>query len=142
MAVETYRDLNIIEAAKQAGKFKTLIAAINASGLKDTLTSGTFTVFAPTDEAFENLPAGTIETLLKPENKDKLVKILKYHVVSGSKKSKDVINVDNIETVEGSELNIMRRDDDVMINDAKVVTADIYTKNGVIHVIDKVLMPE
>lgn len=80
--------------------------------------------------------------LLKPENKNKLVQILKYHVVSGSMKSQDVIKLDDIETVEGSKIEIMRRNDDVLINDAKVVMADIYTKNGVIHVIDKVLLPK
>ena len=142
MAVETYRDLNILEAAKKAEKFTTLIAAINAAGLNETLASGSFTVFAPTDDAFKNLPAGTLEMLLKPENKEKLVKILKYHVISGSMKSQDVIKVDDIETVEGSKIDIMRRNDDVLINDAKVVMADIYTKNGVIHVIDKVLLPK
>jgi len=142
MAVETYRELNILEAAKKAEKFTTLIAAINAAGLNETLASGSFTVFAPTDDAFRNLPAGTLEMLLKPENKDKLVQILKYHVVSGSMKSQDVIKVDDIETVEGSKIEIMRRNDDVLINDAKVVMADVYTKNGVIHVIDKVLLPK
>jgi len=142
MSVETYRDLNILEAAKKAEKFTTLIAAINAAGLSDILASGSFTVFAPTDEAFKNLPAGTLEMLLKPENKDKLVGILKYHVVPGSMKSQDVIKVDDIKTVEGSKIEIMRRNNDVLINDAKVITADIYTKNGVIHVIDKVLLPK
>ena len=142
MAVETYRDLNILEAAKKAEKFTTLIAAVNAAGLNETLASGSFTVFAPTDDAFKNLPAGTLEMLLKPENKNKLVQILKYHVVSGSMKSQDVIKLDDIETVEGSKIEIMRRNDDVLINDAKVVMADIYTKNGVIHVIDKVLLPK
>ena len=142
MAVETYRDLNILEAAKKAEKFTTLIAAVNAAGLNETLASGSFTVFAPTDDAFKNLPAGTLEMLLKPENKNKLVQILKYHVVSVSMKSQDVIKLDDIETVEGSKIEIMRRNDDVLINDAKVVMADIYTKNGVIHVIDKVLLPK
>ena len=135
MAVETYRDLNILEAAKKAEKFTTLIAAVNAAGLNETLASGSFTVFAPTDDAFKNLPAGTLEMLLKPENKNKLVQILKYHVVSGSMKSQDVIKLDDIETVEGSKIEIMRRNDDVLINDAKVVMADIYTKNGVIQLI-------
>jgi uncharacterized surface protein with fasciclin (FAS1) repeats len=142
MAVETYRDLNILEAAKKAEKFTTLIAAINAADLNETLTKGSFTVFAPTDDAFKNLPAGTLEMLLKPENKEKLVQILKYHVISGSVKSPDVIKVDNIETVEGSKIQIMRRNNDVLINDAKIVMVDIYTKNGIIHVIDKVLMPQ
>lgn len=136
-------DKTIVENAKEAGTFKTLVAAVTEADLAATLSGeGPFTVFAPTDEAFAALPKGTVESLLKPENKDKLVKILTYHVVSGNVKAKQVSSMSKAETVEGSDLKVEVKDGAVMINDAKVVKADIACKNGVIHAIDKVLMPK
>ncbi len=103
---------------------------------------GPFTVFAPTDEAFAKLPEGTVETLLKPENKDKLVAILKYHVVPGNVMAKDVVKLKSAKTAQGSEVAIKVADNKVNINNAKVVKADVKSKNGVIHVIDTVLLPK
>ena len=133
---------DIVDTAVDAGTFNTLVAAVQAAGLVDTLKSeGPFTVFAPTDEAFAALPEGTVEDLLKPENKDQLVAILTYHVVSGKVMSGDIAGKTTMAaTVQGQELNI-NATKGVMINDASVVTADIDTSNGVIHVIDKVLLP-
>ena len=134
---------NIVETASSAGNFNTLAAALDAAGLIDTLEGdGPFTVFAPTDAAFEALPEGTVEMLLKPENKDKLTAILTYHVVAGKVMSSDVAGIDSATTVNGAEIDVMISGSDVMLNDAKVTAVDISASNGVIHVIDKVLLPE
>ncbi|MCE9554943.1 MAG: fasciclin domain-containing protein [Planctomycetes bacterium] len=133
---------DIVDTAVGAGSFKTLAAALTAAGLVDTLKgTGPFTVFAPTDEAFAKLPAGTVETLLKPENKAKLVAILTYHVVSGKVKAADVVKLKSAATVQGQSVAVDATDG-VKINDAKVVKADIDCSNGVIHVIDTVLIPK
>ena len=132
---------DIVDTAVDAGSFTTLVAAVQAAGLVETLKGpGPFTVFAPTDEAFAALPAGTVEDLLKPENKDKLVAVLTYHVVPGAVMSTDLTNGMKAATVQGGEVTIMT-EGGVKVNDANVVTADIAASNGVIHVIDAVLMP-
>jgi uncharacterized surface protein with fasciclin (FAS1) repeats len=133
---------DIVDTAVAAGSFNTLVAAVQAAGLVDTLKSdGPFTVFAPTDAAFAALPAGTVENLLKPENKGTLVKILTYHVLSGKVMSADIAGKTlSPNTVEGSTVDI-NAVNGVMIDGANVITADIETSNGVIHVIDKVIMP-
>ena len=134
--------MDIVDTAVAAGSFKTLAAALQAAGLVDTLKSkGPFTVFAPTDDAFAKLPAGTVETLLKPENKEKLKAILLYHVVAGDVTSGQVVKLTSAKTVNGQDVKISVVDGTVMINDAKVVKADIAASNGVIHVIDTVLLP-
>ena len=134
---------DIVDTAVSAGTFKTLVAAVQAAGLAETLKSpGPFTVFAPTDEAFAKLPAGTVEDLLKPENKDKLVAILTYHVVPGKVMAADVAGKETMaKSVQGSEIKVNGMDG-VMVDGAKVVTADIAADNGVIHVIDAVIMPK
>src|SRR5512141_616274 len=125
-----------------AGHFTTLVAAVKAAGLVDTLKSpGPFTVFAPTDEAFARLPPGTLENLLKPENKDKLAAILKYHVVSGRVFSGDAVKAGKAATMQGSPVTITSSGA-VMIDNAGVVAADIDASNGVIHIIDTVIMPK
>lgn len=132
---------DIVDTAAGAGDFNTLVAAVEAAGLVETLKGdGPFTVFAPTDAAFAALPEGTVETLLKPENKDQLVAILTYHVVAGKVMSGDLSDDMMATTVQGGEIKI-DLDNGVMVNDAKVVTADIEADNGVIHVIDKVILP-
>lgn len=132
---------DIVDTAVGAGSFTTLVAAVEAAGLVDTLKGeGPFTVFAPTDDAFAALPAGTVEDLLKPENKDKLVAVLTYHVVPGKVMSGDLTNGMMAATVGGAEVTIMT-EGGVKVNDANVVTADIEASNGVIHVIDKVILP-
>ncbi len=132
---------DIVDTAVDAGSFTTLVAAVQAAGLVETLKGeGPFTVFAPTDEAFAALPAGTVEELLKPENKDKLTAILTYHVVPGKVMSTDLSNDMKAATVEGSEVTIMT-EGGVMVNGANVTTADIEASNGVIHVIDAVILP-
>lgn len=132
---------DIVDTAVGAGSFETLVAAVQAAELVDTLKGeGPFTVFAPTDEAFAALPEGTVETLLKPENKDQLVAILTYHVVPGKVMSGDLSDDMTAATVQGGEITV-DLDNGVMINDANVVQADIETSNGVIHVIDKVILP-
>ena len=124
------------------GSFKTLAAALKAGGLIEALKSeGPFTVFAPTDEAFAKLPEGTVAELLKPENKDKLVAILKYHVVAGKVTAADVVKLNAAKTLNGQEVKIDAKSG-VKVNNATVVKADIVTKNGVIHVIDTVLLPK
>ena len=134
--------MDIVDTAVAAGTFNTLTAALKTAGLADTLKGkGPFTVFAPTDEAFSKLPAGTVETLLKSENKDKLKAILLYHVVSGDVTASQVMKMTSAKTVNGQDLKIQVTDGTVMVNDAKVVKADIATSNGVIHVIDTVLLP-
>ncbi|MGY8791430.1 MAG: fasciclin domain-containing protein [Pseudomonadales bacterium] len=133
---------DIVDTAIDAGSFTTLVAAIQAAGLVDTLKSeGPFTVFAPTDEAFTALPEGTVETLLLPENKDKLISILTYHVVSGKVLSGDLSNNMMAATVQGGQVQIMTAGG-VTVDGANVVTADIETSNGVIHVIDAVILPK
>lgn len=132
---------DIVDTAVAAGSFGTLVAAVQAAGLVDTLKGeGPFTVFAPTDEAFSALPEGTVETLLKPENKDQLTAILTYHVVAGKVMSGDLSDGMMAATVQGGEVTI-KTEGGVMVNDANVTAADIEASNGVIHVIDKVIMP-
>lgn len=130
---------NIVQTAQQAGSFSTLVAAVQAAGLVDTLSGpGPFTVFAPTDEAFAKLPAGTVDSLLK--DIPQLTKILTYHVVSGKVTAADVAGLTTAKTVEGGDLTI-NTSHGVKINDATVTQADIMADNGVIHVIDAVLLP-
>ena len=134
---------DIVATAESAGQFKTLLAAVKAAGLEDTLKSpGPFTVFAPTDEAFSKLPAGTVEGLLKPENKEKLKAILTYHVVSGNVPSSEAVKLTSAKTVNGKDLKLMAAGGGLEVNGAKVVKADVMASNGVIHVIDKVVLPE
>jgi uncharacterized surface protein with fasciclin (FAS1) repeats len=134
---------DIVDTAVSAGSFKTLVAAVTAADLAETLKGeGPFTVFAPTDDAFAKLPAGTVEDLLKPENKDKLKSILTYHVVSGKVMAKDVMTLKEAKTVQGGMVNISMEADTVMVDNAKVVQADVECSNGVIHVIDTVIMPK
>jgi uncharacterized surface protein with fasciclin (FAS1) repeats len=133
---------DIVDTAIDAGQFKTLATALEAADLVGTLKGpGPFTVFAPTDQAFAALPAGTVENLLKPENKAKLVAILTYHVVPGEVKAEQVTKLDEAKTVNGAMVKISTNGGAVMINDATVVTADVASSNGVIHVIDKVILP-
>ena len=133
---------DIVDTAVEAGAFNTLVAAVQAAGLVETLKSeGPFTVFAPTDDAFAALPQGTVKTLLKPENKDQFIAILTYHVVSGKVMSGDLSNSMTTPTVQGSDITIMT-EGGVTVNGANVVSADIETSNGVIHVIDAVIIPE
>jgi transforming growth factor-beta-induced protein len=134
---------DIVDTAVAAGNFKTLAAALKAAGLVDTLKgTGPFTVFAPTDEAFAKLPAGTVDDLLKPENHDKLVAILTYHVLSGKVMAKDVVKLREAKTVNGKEVKIMAEGGKVMVDNADVIKADIVCSNGVIHVIDSVILPQ
>jgi len=133
---------DIVDTAVAAGSFTTLAAALKAADLITALKgSGPFTVFAPTDEAFQKLPAGTVETLLKPENKEKLRAILTYHVVAGKVGSAEVVKLTSAKTLNGQDVNITTHDGNVMVNEAKVVKADIQASNGVIHVIDSVILP-
>lgn len=135
-------DSDIVDTAVAAGSFKTLAAALTAAGLVDTLKGqGPFTVFAPTDEAFAKLPAGTVESLLKPENREKLVAILTYHVVPGKVLASDVVKLKSAKTVNGKEVTVKVGDSGVMVDGAKVVATDIESSNGVIHVIDSVILP-
>jgi len=133
---------DIVDTAVANGSFTTLAAALEAGDLIGTLKSdGPFTVFAPTDEAFAKLPDGTVEMLLLPENKDKLVAILTYHVVPGKVSAAEVVKLDSAPTVNGSDLQITVLDGNVLINDSRVVMTDIYASNGVIHVVDTVILP-
>jgi len=133
---------DIVDTAVAAGSFKTLAKALDAAGLVDTLKGkGPFTVFAPTDEAFAKLPAGVLEDLLKPENKDKLVAILTYHVVPGEVLASQVTKLKSAKTVNGQALTITTEGGAVMVDSAKVVRTDILCSNGVIHVIDSVMLP-
>lgn len=135
------QDKTIVELAVGTDALSTLVAAVKAGGLVETLSSaGPFTVFAPTNEAFAALPAGTLEMLLKPENKDKLVAILTYHVVSGTVKSTDLTNGMKAATVNGAEVTITTMGG-AKVNGASVVSADIMASNGVVHVIDAVILP-
>jgi uncharacterized surface protein with fasciclin (FAS1) repeats len=131
----------IVDIASENSDFSTLVAAVKAAGLVETLSgTGPFTVFAPTNEAFAKLPQGTVEALLK--DKEKLAKILTYHVVSGKVMAKDVVGLTSAKTVEGSDLTVKVENGKVMINNANVTKTDIEASNGVIHVIDTVLMPQ
>ena len=137
-------DKDIVDTAVAAGSFKTLVAAVKAAGLVDTLKGeGPFTVLAPTDEAFAKLPEGTVESLLKPENKDKLIAVLTYHVIPAKAMAADVVKLDGkkVKTVQGSEVSIKVTDGTVTVDKAKVIKTDIVTSNGVIHVIDAVILP-
>ena len=132
----------IVDVASSAGSFNTLVAAVKAAGLVETLQGdGPFTVFAPTDDAFAKLPAGTVENLLKPENRDQLVAVLTYHVVPGKVMASDVVNLKSAKTVQGQKLGIEVKDGKVMVDNAQVVKTDIAASNGVIHVIDSVVLP-
>lgn len=134
---------DIVDTAVSAGSFNTLVAAVKAAGLVETLKGpGPFTVFAPTDEAFAKLPAGAMEDLLKPENKAKLTAILTYHVVPGKVMAADVVKLKEAKTVQGQSVKIKAKGGAVMVDNAKVVKTDISTSNGVIHVIDTVIMPK
>jgi uncharacterized surface protein with fasciclin (FAS1) repeats len=135
----------VVEIAAGNKDFSTLVAAVKAAGLVETLSGkGPFTVFAPTNDAFAKLPKGTVEELLKPENKAKLTSILTYHVVAGKVMAADAIKLDgkNAKTVNGQEIAIKVKEGKVMINDATVTAADIVGSNGVIHVVDTVLLPK
>ena len=134
---------DIVDTAIAAGSFSTLVAAVKAADLVDVLKGkGPFTVFAPTDDAFKKLPAGTLEDLLKPENKEKLAGILKYHVVSGKVKAADVVKLKSAKTVQGSEVAITVDGDNVKVDSANVVKTDVEASNGVIHVLDAVILPK
>ena len=135
--------LDIVDTAASAGQFNTLVAAVEAADLVTTLKGdGPFTVFAPTDEAFAALPEGTVENLLKPENKEQLISVLTYHVVAGKILSSDIAGTTAmVESVQGSELDV-NATNGVTVDGATVVTADIETDNGVIHVIDRVVLPQ
>jgi len=133
---------DIVDTAVGAGSFGTLVAAVQAAGLVETLKGdGPFTVFAPTDDAFAALPEGTVENLLKPENKDQLTAILTYHVVPGKVMSGDLSNGMMAKTVQGGDVTIMT-EGGVTVNGANVISADVMASNGVIHVIDQVIIPE
>lgn len=142
IAATTANAADIVDTAVEAGQFETLVAAVQAADLVDTLKGdGPFTVFAPTDEAFAKLPEGTVEELLKPENKDQLVAILTYHVVPGKTMSGDLVGKTlDVASVQGDTIAIDATDG-VKVDNATVVAADIETDNGVIHVIDSVIMP-
>ncbi|MEZ9709834.1 fasciclin domain-containing protein [Vibrio breoganii] len=134
---------DIVDVAASNDDFSTLVAAVQAAGLVDTLKGeGPFTVFAPTNEAFAKLPDGTVEMLLKPENKDKLVAILTYHVVAGKVMAADVVKLSEAKTVQGGTVMIKVMDGTVMVDNATVTATDIKASNGVIHVIDTVIMPK
>jgi uncharacterized surface protein with fasciclin (FAS1) repeats len=134
-------DKDIVDTAVGAGSFNTLVTAVKAAGLVDTLKSdGPFTVFAPTDEAFAKLPEGTVEALLK--DREKLTAILTYHVVPGKVMAKEVADLSTAKTANGQSLSIKAKNGEVMVDDAKVVQADIACSNGVIHVIDTVVIPK
>jgi transforming growth factor-beta-induced protein len=140
-SVENAEKKDIVETAISAEKFNTLVAAIKAAGLVETLQGeGPFTVFAPTDEAFAKLPEGTVEALLN--DKEKLTAILTYHVVPGTVLAEEVVKLDKAATVNGEEVSIKADGDGVMVDDARVVATDILCENGVIHVIDSVILPK
>ena len=136
------QSMTIVETAQSAGSFNTLAAALQAAGLVETLNGkGPFTVFAPTDEAFAKLPAGTVESLLKPENREKLKAILTYHVVAGRVTAEQVTKLASAKTVQGSDVKISTKNGAVTVNGAKVLKTDVMASNGVIHVIDQVILP-
>ncbi len=134
---------DIVDTAVAAGKFKTLAAALKAAGLVEALKGeGPFTVFAPTDDAFAKLPEGTVASLLKPENKEKLADVLKYHVVKGKVMAADVVKLKEAKTLEGKSVTIAVGGGKVKVDNANVVTTDVECSNGVIHIIDAVIMPK
>jgi uncharacterized surface protein with fasciclin (FAS1) repeats len=134
---------DIVDTAAAADDFKTLVAAVQAAGLVETLKGeGPFTVFAPTNAAFDKLPAGTLDELLKPESKDKLTSILTYHVVPGKVLAADVVNLETAKTVQGGEVTIAVEGESVKVDGANVTATDIDCSNGVIHVIDAVILPK
>ena len=134
---------DLVDTAVAAGNFTTLVAAVKAAGLVDVLKGdGPYTVFAPSDEAFAKIPAHALKELLKPENRDKLVKILTYHVVPGKLAAEDVVSLSGAKTVQGGRLKFRQHGNTVRVNNANVLKTDINTSNGIIHVIDTVLMPE
>jgi uncharacterized surface protein with fasciclin (FAS1) repeats len=142
LKAESMPDKDIVDVAASAGSFNTLVAAVQAAGLVDELKGqGPLTVFAPTDEAFKKLPAGTVENLLKPENKDKLIAVLTYHVVPGRVTASEVVNMNSAKTINGQSLKISTREGRVTIDDARVTKTDIIASNGIIHVIDSVVLP-
>jgi uncharacterized surface protein with fasciclin (FAS1) repeats len=137
------KSADIVDTAVSAGNFNTLVTAVKAAELVDTLKGdGPFTVFAPTDEAFAKLPSGTVESLLKPENKEKLQAILLYHVVPGKVMAAEVVGMSSAKTAGGESFSISQKDGDVYVDNAKVIKTDIGCSNGVIHVIDTVIMPQ
>ena len=139
---DDHKKQDIVDTAVAAGSFKTLAAALQAADLVDALKGdGPFTVFAPTDEAFANLPEGTVESLLKPENKDQLVNILTYHVVSGKVPAKVAVTLDEATALNKKVISVTKKDGGLFLNESKVVKTDIMCSNGVIHVIDAVLLP-
>ena len=137
------QDKDIVSLAVGNEDLSTLVAAVKAAGLVETLQGeGPFTVFAPTNEAFAALPAGTVENLLKPENKDQLIAVLTYHVIGAKVMSTDLKNGQKAATVQGSDVKVsISKKNGVMINDAKVIAADVKASNGVVHVINKVILP-
>ena len=142
MADAPAKEKTIVETAI-AGKFNTLVAAAKAAGLVDALNGeGPLTVFAPTDDAFAKLPKGTVENLLKPENKDQLVAVLTYHVVKGDYPAAKVLQNDTLETLQGGKLTFKQTSEGVMVDNAKILKTDIKCSNGVIHVIDSVVLPK
>jgi uncharacterized surface protein with fasciclin (FAS1) repeats len=139
---DSYGKKDIVDTAVGAGSFKTLVAALQAADLVETLRGdGPFTVFAPTDDAFSKLPAGTLESLLEPKNKSKLQEILTYHVLPGNVMASDVVNLSSAKTVNGKTLKIRVNNGSVMVDKAKIIKTDIATSNGVIHIIDSVVVP-
>jgi len=142
VSAQSTTSTDLVDTAVANGSFRTLAAALQAAGLVETLKGdGPFTVFAPTDAAFAKLPAGTVETLLKPENRAQLRRILTYHVVAGKVGSEQVTAMTSATAVSGDALSIAVRDGSVRVNDATVVSADVAASNGVIHVIDTVMLP-
>ena len=141
-AEHSHDEMNLVERAAHEGSFGTLLAAAEAAGLAETLSNdGPFTILAPTDEAFAALPDGTVESLLDPGNKELLKSILLYHVIEGEAKAETVVTLDEAETLEGNTVAIEVTDDGVTINGANVIATDVTASNGVIHVIDAVLLP-
>ena len=141
-AAKSMMQMDIVDTAISAGQFNTLVQAVQAADLVDTLKGpGPFTVFAPTDEAFAKLPAGTLTDLLKPENKSKLQSILTYHVVAGNVMSTDAVKLTSAKTVNGDSFSIRTDSNGLMVDEATVISADIKASNGVIHVIDRVILP-
>ncbi|MGD2216885.1 MAG: fasciclin domain-containing protein [Gemmatimonadales bacterium] len=134
---------DIVETAVSAGSFQTLVAAVQAAGLVETLQGeGPFTVFAPTDEAFAKLPAGTVEDLLKEENREQLIAVLTYHVVPGKLLAEDVLQLESAESAQGQSVHFSLKDGEAFIDDARIIKTDIEASNGVIHVIDSVILPK
>ena len=141
-SLHSHPDVNVVGLAVDSEPLSTLVAAVKAAGLVETLQGkGPFTIFAPTNKAFEKLPAGTVESLLKPENKDKLIAILTYHVVPGKVLAADVKTM-KVKTVNGKEVNIKVSPAGVMVGQAKVIKTDLIGSNGVIHVVDTVILPQ